>query len=326
MERAIPGNGIRAALLLLLLPWPVLWAHPAQAAETPAAYAARLAAALSAVQDARQSSGTARLHALAAARALLPATVPVRAGAMLIQARLGAVRRDLNAGRLASAEQRLSALRAAVAAPSAGVAPPNARHLAALDTILRGPPFTTPPDLWTSISDFLQRSPLGALLDLLRRLWNSLLGSASDSPLVPIVAGVIAAAALLFAVSRLFGRVVPQAGVAEEAENPLLTRLDAPAARQRAEALAASGQYREAARYTFLSTLLALDEAGRLRIDEATGNRDLLRQARATPLLAEALAPVVRGFDLFWFGHAPVNREEYERYRRLNERALQAAR
>jgi hypothetical protein len=88
----------------------------------------------------------------------------------------------------------------------------------------------------------------------------------------------------------------------------------------------AAGEYREAARYVFLSTLLALDEAGRLRIDVTMGNRDVLRQARAVPYLAEALTPVVRRFELFWFGHTPVTRQDYERYRALYERALEVAR
>src|SRR5204862_7291349 len=103
-------------------------------------------------------------------------------------------------------------------------------------------------------------------------------------------------------------------------------RLAGAAALARAAALAAAGNYREAARYLFLSTLLVLDEAGRLRIDVTTGNRDVLREARAVPHLAAALTPVVRGFELFWFGHAPVTRQDYERYRALNERAQEVAR
>jgi Domain of unknown function (DUF4129) len=154
-----------------------------------------------------------------------------------------------------------------------------------------------------------------------------LLGSAAEpvARALPIVAGLIVAAVLVFAAHRSFGTFVPQAALADE-DRERGRRLDAAGARAHAAALAAAGDYRGAARYVFLSTLLALDEAGRLRIDVTTGNRDVLRQARAVPHLAAALTPVVRGFELFWFGHAPVTRQDYERYRALNERALEVAR
>ena len=309
-----------------MLTVPLLTPRRVPADVTPRAYAARIVAALAAVRRAEHESGTARARALAAARALLPSALPVRQGALTIQADLSAARRDLLAGHLARVEQRLAALRDALAAPSARFAPPDARRLGALDAILRGPPFTTPPTLWDSIRQFLQRSPLGAAWAFITHLWSSVLGQTANSALVPIVAGVIVALALLFAASRLFGRVVPQAGVDDALENAPVTRLDAPAARSRAATLAAAGDYRLAARYVFLATLLALDEAGLVRIDEAMGNRDVLRQARATPRLAEALTPVVRGFDRFWFGHIPLSREEYEDYRRLNEQALRVTR
>ena len=182
-----------------------------------------------------------------------------------------------------------------------------------------------------AIGAFLQRlimhSPLGAVINAIGRLLVSLLGSAAGpvATVVPIVAGLIVAAVLVFAAHRSFGTFVPQAALADE-DREHGRRLDAAGARARAAALAAAAEYREAARYVFLSTLLALDEAGRLRIDVTTGNRDVLRQARAIPHLAAALTPVVRGFELFWFGHAPVTRQDYERYRALNERALEVAR
>src|SRR5918912_501692 len=205
------------------------------------------------------------------------------------------------------------------------------RISAALDGILSRPPFVSPPDFWTALGRFLQglvlRSPLGAVINAIGRLLHALLGSAAGpvETVLPIVAGLIVAAVLVFAAHRSFGTFLPRAALADE-DREQGRRLDAAGARTRAAALAAAGKYREAARYVFLSTLLALDEAGRLRIDVTTGNRDVLRQARAVPHLAAALTPVVRGFELFWFGHAPVTRQDYERYRALNERALEIAR
>ena len=294
-------------------------------------YAGRISAALAAVRDAQRHSGATRAHKLAAARALLPPRVSVQLGGVRVHADLGAVRSDLATGHLARAAARLAALRTALDAPAARLSAPNQHNLAALDGILSRPPFVSPPDFWTAIGAFLQRlvlrSPLGAVIDAISRLLHSLLGSTAGpvERVLPIVAGLIVAAVLVFAAHRSFGTFVPHAALADE-DREQERRLDAAGARARAAALAAAGDYREAARYVFLSTLLALDEAGRLRIDVTTGNRDLLRQSRAVPHLAEALTPVVRGFELFWFGHAPVTRQDYERYRALNERALQVAR
>jgi hypothetical protein len=316
-----------AALLLAA----ALTTRPALAAGSTGDYAGRISAALAAMRDAQRHSGAARAHKLAAARALLPARVSVQLGGVRVHADLGVVRSDLATGHLARAAARLAAVRAALDAPSAHLSAPNQHNLAALDGILSRPPFVSPPDFWTALGRFLQglvlRSPLGAVINAIGRLLHALLGSAAGpvERVLPIVAGLIVAAVLVFAAHRSFGTFVPHAALADE-DREQGRRLDAAGARTRAAALAAAGNYREAARYVFLSTLLTLDEAGRLRIDATTGNRDVLRQARAVPHLAEALTPVVRGFELFWFGHAPVTRQDYERYRTLNERALAACR
>ena len=294
-------------------------------ADDASSYARRLSTALDAVRRAERGTGATRARDLALARGLLPPLLTVHQGGVTVRADLRAIRADVAAGRLSRAAARLAALRDALAAPAAQPAAPDHQRLHALDAILSGPPFATGQSLWTAIGDFIgnlvMHSPLGGLIDAIRRL----LGNAAGSNAVPVVAGLVVAAALLFVARRSFGRVVPRVAVADDASAPG-ARLDAEAARARAATLAAGGDFREAARYVFLATLLALDEAGKLRIDSAAGNRDLLRQARAAPRLAEALAPVVRGFELFWFGHMPITREEYERYRRLNERVLEAAR
>ncbi len=317
-QRLIPSLVL---LFALLVP-----AGQANAAISPAAYARRLDAALALLHAAEHATLAVRTRDVARVRALLPNTLDVRLGATVVRADLSAVRADLTQGRLATAAARLSALRAALAAPPTRLARPDPGREKRLDQILSQPPFTVQPSIWSTIGAFIQRllSPIQAVLDALNRLLQSVFGSAAG-PIetgIPIVAGLIVAAALIFAANRSFGNLVPQAEIGEE-EIAAGRRLDAAGARARAAALATSGDYREAARYTFLSTLLALDEAGRLRIDTATGNRDVLRQARAVPRLAETLTPVVRGFELFWFGHVPVTSEDYERYRRLNERVLE---
>src|SRR5579883_1929203 len=281
-----------AALLAIVLT--ILWpaGRVVQADLTPEGYAHRIDAALALVRSAERERGPNRRRDLDAAGRLLAADTVVRVGGSSVHIDLSAVRADLASGRLGAAEQRLVALRAALQAPSSRAAPADAQREKSLDDILAAPPFVQP----FSIGQFIG--------DLLRRLFDALFGhlaGASDTPIVAVIAGLICAAVLIFIASRLLGSFAPRARAAGAAE----------------------GNYREAARYQYVSTLLALDEAGRLRIDRSTANRDVLRQARSVPRLAEALGPVVRGFDLIWFGHLTLTADEYERYRRLNERALE---
>ena len=309
---------------------------------TPDGYARRLTDALDDARRAQQASGRARSDDIAHALAATPRTLAVRGNGHIVRADLTAIHDDLaaaahgggDARRLGDAITRLQQLRTALDAPSAHATAPDGRRLGELDHILNAPPFTSSPNLWTAIVDALTRlisgSPLGPILDAIARFLNGLFAgsSSSNSTVITVVAGLIVAVALIFVANRLFHPFAPLAGGEDDAlgGDAGLTRVDAAGARARAATLAAAGQYREAVRYLYLSTLLALDEAGRLHIDEATGNRDILRQARATPRLAEALTPVVRLFDLFLFGHVPVTRDDYERYRQLNEQVLQAPR
>jgi len=327
-RRVAAGLLLSLGLLLLL----ALPPRTARAAESPSGYARRLSMALAAVRAAESASGAARAHDLSVARGLLPARLRAPVGGDVVSVDLGAVRRDLAAGRLRAAATRLAGMRAALDTPAARPAAPDARRLGDLDKILRGPPFTSS-DLWTTLGRLVLGSPLGTVLGAVGRVLDGFFGAVGAARRpggvgIKVVGGGGVGAARVFAATRLLTPFVPRATAGEDpfGVDAARLRVDAAAARNRATALAAAGAYREAARYVFLATLLALDEAGRLRIDEATGNRDVLRQARATPHLAEALTPVVRLFELFWFGHAPVTHEEYERYRLLSERALEAAR
>jgi len=300
-------------------------------------YARRLSRALDDALAARRTTGAARSAAIDRALANLPPTLTVRVGGDTVPVDLAAVRDDLTAAQRASdprrlddAGTRLAALRAALGAPATRATAPDARQLHRLNDILRRPPFVSSPNPWTSflawLDGLIAASPLGSILDAIGQFLNNLFAGGSGRAanwVALIVAGVIVAAAFVFAGNRILRPFVPQAAGPDDDLNAAgLTRIDAAGARARAAALATAGEYREAVRYRYLATLLALDEAGRLRIDEATGNRDILRQARATPRLAEALTPVVRLFDLFLFGHVPVTRDDYEQYRELNERAL----
>ena len=83
-------------------------------------------------------------------------------------------------------------------------------------------------------------------------------------------------------------------------------------ARARAVALAEAGDYRQAMRYLYLSTLLWLDERRVLRYDPALTNREYLRHVDTA--LGEALLPVVELFDRVWYGLAPLDHRGYAAY------------
>ncbi len=86
-----------------------------------------------------------------------------------------------------------------------------------------------------------------------------------------------------------------------------------------AQRLASAGDYRAAVRQLYLSTLLLLDERGRLRYDRSLTNHEYLRAVSTMPTIAAALKPIVETFDRIWYGFAPINASEFEQYRRQVE-------
>lgn len=82
---------------------------------------------------------------------------------------------------------------------------------------------------------------------------------------------------------------------------------------QRAVEQAAAGNYRDAIRYLYLTTLILLDERGLLRFDHSLTNREYL-QRLGPSRLATLLTPIVDTFDRTWYGHTLPTREEYDQY------------
>jgi hypothetical protein len=90
-------------------------------------------------------------------------------------------------------------------------------------------------------------------------------------------------------------------------------------ARAAAEAAAGAQDYRKAIRYRYLATLLALDEAGRVRFDPALTNHEYLQRAPAP--LRDPLQPLVGIFERLWYGGFPATAEDYHAYQVLAARA-----
>lgn len=83
---------------------------------------------------------------------------------------------------------------------------------------------------------------------------------------------------------------------------------------QRAQTLSGQGDYRNAIRYLYLSSLLVLDERGLLRYDRSRTNREYLRSVSSKPQLATPLRDVIDVFDRVWYGFESVDEQTYQSY------------
>ncbi|MFV9505377.1 MAG: DUF4129 domain-containing protein [Oscillochloridaceae bacterium umkhey_bin13] len=82
-------------------------------------------------------------------------------------------------------------------------------------------------------------------------------------------------------------------------------------ARAQASALAATGDYRNAARMLALAALLWLDERGTLPYRPHQTNREHLGRLADRPVVRSHLAPVVETTDRVWYGGQPLDAEGY---------------
>jgi len=130
---------------------------------------------------------------------------------------------------------------------------------------------------------------------------------------------LIIAAALLFVLSLFFisrslsRNLVREAQLAAEGGDGDAT-LTSRGALQRAQTLSGQGDYRNAIRYLYLSSLLVLDEQGLLRYDRSRTNREYLRSVSSKPELANPLRDVIDVFDRVWYGYESVDEQTYQSY------------
>jgi hypothetical protein len=118
----------------------------------------------------------------------------------------------------------------------------------------------------------------------------------------------------LYFISRGLSRSLAQeAQLAAEAgtNDELLT---SQSAFKRAETLSMQGDYRNAIRYLYLSSLLILDEQGLMRYDRSRTNREYLRSVSSKPELAKPLHDVIDVFDRVWYGFESVDEQTYQSY------------
>lgn len=128
------------------------------------------------------------------------------------------------------------------------------------------------------------------------------------------IAAVLLFLFALFFISRGLSRSLAQEAelAAEEGANDEM--LTSKGALKRAETLSMQGDYRNAVRYLYLSSLLVLDEQGLLRYDRSRTNREYLRSVSSKPELAKPLRDVIDVFDRVWYGFENVDEQTYQSY------------
>lgn len=133
-------------------------------------------------------------------------------------------------------------------------------------------------------------------------------------PLI-IAAVVVFLIGLYFISQNLSRNLVRDAQLAAENEDDDAL-LSSNGAMQRAQALSNQGDYRNAIRYLYLSSLLILDERGLLRYDRSRTNREYLRSISSKPQLSDSLGSVIDVFDRVWYGFDAVDEDTFQSYRK----------
>lgn len=155
---------------------------------------------------------------------------------------------------------------------------------------------------------------LNAIADLMNRLAFGIQNGVYYGRVPIIVAAVLFFIISLYFISRNLSRSLVRDAelAAENGDNDAL--LTSKGAMQRAQTLSGQGDYRNAVRYLYLSSLLILDEQGMLRYDRSRTNREYLRSVSSKPQLAKPLGDVIDVFDKVWYGFEPVDDEAYQSY------------
>ena len=212
---------------------------------------------------------------------------------------------------LAAIAEQLGALLDALAAPASGLESQPA--LAELSDLLARPPFARPIEGPNMIGRFFDW-----LLRLLARLLDPV-GSVGSGPANLLgwifgLAGLALLGFVLFAWLRGLRGVLARDATA--VDNDPEANLTAAQALQQASSLARGGDYRTAVRYLYLSSLLWLDEQGKLRYDRALTNREYLEHLGEQTELRAKLTPIIETFDRVWYGYLPLDSESFAAYER----------
>ncbi len=182
-----------------------------------------------------------------------------------------------------------------------------------LNEILARPEFQWGGQQSTAAPDWLN-SMLEAFFNFMERLAFGLQNMLYYGRVPLIIAAVLLFLFSLYYISRsLSHNLVREAQLAAETDDSA-DLLSSRVAMQRAQTLSSQGDYRNAVRYLYLSSLLILDEQGLLRYDRSRTNREYLRSVSSQPQLSGSLRDVIDVFDRVWYGFESVDEETYRSY------------
>jgi hypothetical protein len=154
---------------------------------------------------------------------------------------------------------------------------------------------------------------LDGFFDLMERLAYGVQNAMYYGRVPLIFAATLLFVFSLFYISRSLSRsLVRNAELAAQGGDDVT--LTSKGALQRAQTLSERGDYRNAMRYLYLSSLLVLDERGLLRYDRTRTNREYLRNISSKPGLAKPLRAVIDVFDRVWYGFESVDEQTYRSY------------
>lgn len=187
------------------------------------------------------------------------------------------------------------------------------QDLQPLTEILARPEFQWQEEHGLQMPNWLQEL-LQRFFDLMDRIGYAVRNVSYYGRVPLIIAAALLFVFSLFYISRSLSRnlvresqLAAEGGVGDET-------LSSKGAMQRAQSLSGQGDYRNAIRYLYLSSLLVLDEQGLLRYDRSRTNREYLRSLSSKPELADPLRDVIDVFDRVWYGFESVDEETYQSY------------
>jgi hypothetical protein len=124
--------------------------------------------------------------------------------------------------------------------------------------------------------------------------------------------GLLVLVSVFVSISMRASRPPPSAaGVAARATGQAAGADGPDALHLEANALAVAGDYREAVRVLYGAVLATLDRARLIRFEKSRTNGQYVRALPAGPM-REQLGSLTRWFDRAWYGHAPIERADYE--------------
>ena len=179
-----------------------------------------------------------------------------------------------------------------------------------LQDILARPEFQ-----WEESQPIVMPDWLDRIFTWLEQLTNRVVNAVLPYGRIPLIGTAVLLFLLsLFFISRGLSRSLVRDAQLEAEGSESDDLLTSKGAFKRAESLSMQGDYRNAIRYLYLSSLLVLDEQGVMRYDRSRTNREYLRSVASRPELANPLRDVIEVFDRVWYGYEAVDENTYKSY------------